>query len=62
MAKSPILSIGKTAIEDIEEYREPFMEMLSQVLDDIYNRQLAFEPTQDRTRCATCPYKQLCSL
>ena len=62
MAKSPILSIAKTAIEDIEEHREQFMEMLSKVLDDIYNQQLAFEPTQERTRCATCPYKQLCNV
>ena len=60
MAKTPILKIDKELISDIEEYRQPFMEKLNEVLANIQDPQLSFTPTADRSRCATCPYQQLC--
>ena len=60
MAKTPILKIDKELISDIELYRQPFMENLNEVLANIQDPQLSFTPTADRSRCATCPYQQLC--
>ena len=60
MAETPILSIDKERITDIKQYRQPFMEKLNEVLDNIHDPQLSFVPTPDRSRCVPCPYRQLC--
>jgi hypothetical protein len=56
----PTLKIGKDAIKDIADYSEEFIMLLRQQLDDIFNAQMAFVPTDDQHRCETCPYASLC--
>lgn len=56
----PTLKIGKEAITDIADYSDEFITLLRQQLDDIYNAQIAFVPTDDQHRCETCPYAALC--
>ena len=38
------------------------MELVTEKIDEIFNPQIAFVPTDDRNRCRNCPYKQLCSI
>ena len=56
----PTLKIGKDAIKDIADYSEEFIMLLRQQLDDIFNAQMTFVPTDDQHRCETCPYASLC--
>ena len=56
----PTLKIGKEKVTDIATYSEEFIELLNQLLADIFNAQIAFVPTDDQHRCETCPYSSLC--
>ena len=56
----PTLKIGKEKVTDIATYSEEFIELLNQLLADIFNAQIAFVPTEDQHRCETCPYASLC--
>jgi ATP-dependent helicase/DNAse subunit B len=56
----PTLSLGKDKITDVATYRDDFMQHLQQTLADIMDTTKDFSPTDDRQRCATCPYIQLC--
>ena len=56
----PILQFGKTTIEDAGDYEEEFMEGLQNLIAEIFNADLPFSPTDDRKRCASCPYAALC--
>lgn len=56
----PTLKIGKEKVTDIATYSEEFIELLNQLLADIFNAQIAFVPTDDQHRCETCPYASLC--
>ena len=57
---SPILSMEGKEITDVTEYKEPFFEHLIQQLEDLFNRNIAFSPTDDLNACSYCPYKQMC--
>ena len=57
---SPILKFGKTAIDDAGAYREEFMARLQAVVEEIFNPEKPFTPTQDEERCRNCAYRQLC--
>ena len=41
-------------------YREDYMERLLGVVEEIFNPDEPFKPTQDETRCSTCAYRHLC--
>ena len=56
----PTLKIGKETITDIATYSDEFIALFKQQLDDIYNADMAFVPTDDQHRCETCPYASLC--
>jgi hypothetical protein len=56
----PTLKIGKEVITDIANYTDEFIALLKQQLDDMFNADMAFAPTDDQHRCATCPYASLC--
>ena len=47
-------------ITDVTEYKGPFFEHLIQQLEDLFNRNIAFSPTDDLNACSYCPYKQMC--
>lgn len=56
----PVLGIGVKRIDDIEEYAEEFSSLFKAKVEDIFNPNMPFTPTDDKSRCALCPYKELC--
>lgn len=56
----PTLFFGKTRINSVEEYRLEFGRMLREVINEIFNKDVPFKPTEDRQRCEMCPYKLIC--
>ena len=56
----PTLCLGKEPVADIADVARRFMELLQQVLDDIFAPDRPFLPTADRQRCRHCPYAALC--
>ena len=58
----PTICFGKTPINDVADFSKRFMELVTEKIDEIFNPQIAFVPTDDRNRCRNCPYKQLCSI
>jgi len=57
----PILRFGKDRIDDIEDFRLRFEELLTQTVDEIFNPNIDFTPTDDRQQCIQCPYQLLCT-
>lgn len=58
----PTLAINNQKIIDVKEYSNEFMEMLKQLLSEIFEPKLAFVPTQDTAICEYCPYRRLCGV
>ena len=58
----PTICFGRTPINDVAEFSKRFTELITEKIDEIFNPQIAFVPTDDRNRCRNCPYKQLCSI
>lgn len=56
----PTLLFGKEPIVDVAPFLSEFTEKLQGVVDDIFNPEKPFKPTNDKQICATCPYMQLC--
>lgn len=57
----PTVCIDRQPVTDaLSQYGEDFMQMLRQTLQDIYNPQLLFLPTDLKIRCEMCPYRSLC--
>ena len=56
----PVLKFGKQPIHDITAYAERFTEQLQQVISRMFDHSQPFLPTDDRQRCLSCPYRQLC--
>ena len=58
----PTLFIGKSPVTDIAEVQDEFMERLTTLVTEILSPDQPFLPTDDRTRCHTCPFFSLCGL
>lgn len=58
----PTLCFGREPIRDVADTSLRFMELLQQILHEIFAADVPFTPTADRDRCSTCPYKNLCAL
>lgn len=56
----PTLKFGKVPISDVSEYEKEFMEGISSLIADIYDKEQPFHTTTDKQRCNTCPYAALC--
>ena len=56
----PTLCLGKEPVRDIASVSETYLQLLKQKTGEIFNSDLAFTPTDDNTRCRTCPYAALC--
>lgn len=56
----PTLSLGKTIIDDAASYRQDIMHGLTEVVEDLFNPNLPFIPTDEEKPCLCCPYPQLC--
>ncbi len=58
----PILSFGKTRIDDVEDNRKEFGYLLQEKIDEMFNPEIDFTPTQDKQRCNNCFYHLLCKI
>ena len=56
----PTLKLGKELLTDVAPLEAEFMEHLRSLLADIYNPAVPLKPTDDKKRCAYCPYAALC--
>ena len=56
----PTLVIGREPVTDISVHADRFIELFKDTVDDIFNPDLPFSPTDDRNRCRSCPYAALC--
>jgi CRISPR/Cas system-associated exonuclease Cas4 (RecB family) len=58
----PTLWMGKEKMMDISHYEEAFNALLDGVLTEIFEPTHPFMPTNDRSLCDSCPYRQMCGL
>lgn len=56
----PTLYFGKDRINDIKDYQVDFGSRLKDTIDEIFNPNIDFTPTEDKERCTNCPYHLLC--
>ena len=56
----PTLAVNRQKIDDIKDLEEPFTDRLHALLDEIFNPDVPFTPTDDRKRCSHCPYRKIC--
>ena len=56
----PTLGIGKDSVTDIATYSSDFIKLFEDLLEEIFNPQLSFSPTDEQRRCETCPFASLC--
>ena len=57
---SPTLVINKQKVDDAKQYAEEFWQCLSNLIADILNPNIPFNPTTDIRRCEYCDFKKLC--
>lgn len=57
---NPVISLGKNEITDVTLYEEEFLDKVTERLEEIYNPEIAFSPTDEQSRCKYCPYKEMC--
>ena len=56
----PTLILGKTPITDITMVKDEFLHHLNLLLSEIYDESRPFIPTDDGSRCRTCPFRNIC--
>lgn len=56
----PTLCINKEPISDIEEYKDEYRNLLNNLVNEIFDRNIPFSQTEDTSRCTYCPFRQLC--
>ena len=58
----PTLCLGKEPVTDIKESSARFRTLLEEVVDQMFDPDLPYQPTDDRSRCNACPYRILCGI
>ena len=56
----PTLCFGKEQITDIKPFIPTFEELLYKGINETFNPEKPFLPTEDEKTCRNCPYAQLC--
>ena len=56
----PTLCFGREPITDVGPNLQRFMELLQSIVDDMFNSDIPYQPTENRERCTFCPYHLLC--
>lgn len=56
----PVLTIAKEPITDVNVYKDDFLRLLKEKLDELYNPDIPFELTDNADFCRVCPYKNIC--
>ena len=62
---SPVVQIGeprkpKKDVDNFMPYREEFLERLTELLAEIFNKDIPFSQSDSAKKCAFCDYKQIC--
>ncbi len=57
----PTLYFGKTRIDDVSTYSERFNELLHEKINEIFNTDIGFNPTDNQHICQSCPFSGFCS-
>lgn len=55
-----VVDIDKRAIENVGEYKSEFLSRMQEVLQNIFDEENSFAPTEERKRCEYCEYKGIC--
>ncbi|MBP5713764.1 MAG: PD-(D/E)XK nuclease family protein [Prevotella sp.] len=58
----PTLILAKTPITDVREIKDEFMEHLNNLITEIFDPAMPFTPTEEGTRCKSCPFSSLCGI
>ena len=56
----PVLKLGKEPVHDIRSVASHYIEKLQETISEVFNADLAFTPTDDNSRCRSCPFAALC--
>ena len=56
----PTITIGKDYVNDIADYEEDFTKRLSAIVAEIFEPDIPFNPTEDKSACEHCPYRRIC--
>ncbi len=57
---NPILTFDKDTIDDIGKYSGRIIEGVKTILEDIFDIDKPFKPTEHTQRCQSCPYRKIC--
>lgn len=58
----PTLCLGKKPVTDIAEIADEMDGFVQATINEMFNPAIPFTPTDDKDRCATCPYFGLCNI
>ena len=58
----PTVVYEKEKVTDVSKYREEFMNIVEQIIAEIFNPEQPFACTDDKTACTHCPYCNLCGV
>ncbi|MBV6644306.1 MAG: PD-(D/E)XK nuclease family protein [Cyclobacteriaceae bacterium] len=47
-------------VSEFRTYLEPFEEILTQLLHEIFDKEVAFDQVEDQKKCRWCPYQEIC--
>jgi len=56
----PTLQLDKQPITDVANYQSEFMDQLKVLIEDIFNPDISFNPTEKTKQCQYCPYRNIC--
>lgn len=58
----PTLIIGQAPVTDVREIKDEFMERLNKLIEKIFDPAIPFTPTEEGTRCKSCPFSSICGI
>lgn len=56
----PTIYINKVKVIDVAEYSEDYHCGMQNLVEEIYNKDISFHPTENNRHCEYCAYKALC--
>ena len=59
---TPNLVLDRRPILDARQYREPFMQGIRDLINEILDPENTFPCTEDTTHCRTCSYRSICKI
>lgn len=51
---------NSSQVHEFRDYLEPFEEVVTQLLTEIYDPEIHFDQVEDQTKCRFCPYNEIC--